>query len=70
MDTNYPMHNETIVDENGRRWMTVEELEYDAYLLEKVKNWFWGFRQIKFRPIALYGAYSGGIWDLHCFWFQ
>ncbi|PAV61801.1 hypothetical protein WR25_22412 isoform A [Diploscapter pachys] len=41
MDANYPMHNETIVDENGRRWMTVEELEYDAYLLEKTHSTLW-----------------------------
>uniref|UniRef100_A0A158P8B7 Innexin n=1 Tax=Angiostrongylus cantonensis TaxID=6313 RepID=A0A158P8B7_ANGCA len=36
MDENYPTDNRSTIDQNGRRWMNVEELEYDAKLIREV----------------------------------
>lgn len=36
MDESYPKTNQTSADRNGKRWMTVEELEYDANLIREV----------------------------------
>uniref|UniRef100_A0A8R1DV80 Uncharacterized protein n=1 Tax=Caenorhabditis japonica TaxID=281687 RepID=A0A8R1DV80_CAEJA len=41
MDENYPKENQTNVDKHGRVWMTVEELEDYAYLIEKTNSTLW-----------------------------
>ncbi|VDM58380.1 unnamed protein product [Angiostrongylus costaricensis] len=41
MDENYPSNNESSIDQNGRRWMTVEELEYDAKLIRETNATIW-----------------------------
>ncbi|KAL6736012.1 hypothetical protein Aduo_006409 [Ancylostoma duodenale] len=41
MDENYPKENQTNIDKHGRRWMTVEELEYDATLIRDTNSTIW-----------------------------
>ncbi|CAI5441183.1 unnamed protein product [Caenorhabditis angaria] len=41
MDENYPKDNQTNIDKHGRSWMTVEELEDYAYLIEKTNSTLW-----------------------------
>lgn len=41
MDENYPKENQTNIDKHGRVWMTVEELEDYAYLIEKTNSTLW-----------------------------
>ncbi|VDL67177.1 unnamed protein product [Nippostrongylus brasiliensis] len=37
MHESYPKENQSNIDSNGKKWMTVEELEYDAYLISEVR---------------------------------
>ncbi|CAI4223680.1 unnamed protein product [Auanema sp. JU1783] len=41
MDENYAKENLTGMDSNGRKWMTVDELENDAYLLQRTNDTIW-----------------------------
>ncbi|KAE9415111.1 hypothetical protein Angca_001674, partial [Angiostrongylus cantonensis] len=41
MDENYPTDNRSTIDQNGRRWMNVEELEYDAKLIRETNATIW-----------------------------
>ncbi|EGT52759.1 hypothetical protein CAEBREN_12267 [Caenorhabditis brenneri] len=41
MDENYPKENQTNIDKHGRVWMTVEELEDYAYLIDKTNSTIW-----------------------------
>ncbi|KJH49388.1 hypothetical protein DICVIV_04471 [Dictyocaulus viviparus] len=41
MDENYPKDNQSVVDQYGKHWMTVEELEYDSYLIRETNATIW-----------------------------
>ncbi|WKX93576.1 hypothetical protein Q1695_011107 [Nippostrongylus brasiliensis] len=41
MHESYPKENQSNIDSNGKKWMTVEELEYDAYLISETNSTIW-----------------------------
>ncbi|CAD6192616.1 unnamed protein product [Caenorhabditis auriculariae] len=67
MDENYPKENQTNIDKLGRRWMTVEELEDDAELIESTHSTLWC---LFWWNILLSVLLSPVVIVVHCGWVE